>query len=284
MRVRNIALVIVIVLTDLAISVAPASAGGPRVMVVDDDQAQCPRADYTQLQPAVSVARPGDTIQVCSGWYVGAVTVPAGVTLVAQTPAAPTVDCLAGGTAGQGTATITGPVNLSGTGATLDGLMVTGADSRITTRVDTAGYNIRRNVVEGNGNFGIDLRSRGGRPTVVEQNCIRNNGVGLIGDFADLRDATIRSNMFVGNNVEAISVSGLKSYANISITQNVIRRQSIAVAGLVASKISHNDIDITGSSQTVRGVILGGGNTRADHRFEHDHLGARWTVLLLAML
>ena len=117
------------------------------------------------------------------------------------------------------------------------------------TSVDTAGYNIRRNVVQSNGNFGIDLRSRGGRPTVVDQNCIRNNGVGLIGDFADLRDATIRSNTFVGNDVEAISVSGLKSYANISITQNVIRRQSIVATGLVGSEISHNDIDVTGGSQ-----------------------------------
>lgn len=133
MRVTSIALVIVILLADLAISVAPASAGGPRVIVVDDDQAQCQRADDTQLQRAVSVARPGDTVQVCGGSYVGAATVPAGVSLVAQSPAAPTVDCLAGGTAGQGTATITGAVNLSGTGATLDGLIVTGVDSGITT-------------------------------------------------------------------------------------------------------------------------------------------------------
>jgi hypothetical protein len=270
MRVTSIALVVVIVLADLAFSVAPASAGQPRVIVVDDDQVQCPAADYTQLQPAVNAARPGDTVQVCDGSYLGDVTVPAGVILAAQTPAAPSIDCIAGGAAAQGTATVTGGVTLSGNGATLDGLIVTGADTGITTSVDASGYNIRRNVVQSNGNFGVDLRSPGGQPTLVEQNCIRNNGVigipgmraGLIGDFADVRNATIRSNTFV-DNVEAISLSGLMSYSNISITRNVIRRDvGIVAAGLVGSEISGNDIDFTGAASANLAVILAGGNTR----------------------
>jgi parallel beta-helix repeat protein len=267
MQVRNITLVTVVILSGLILGAAPASAGGTREIVVDDDRAQCPRAGYVELQPAISAARPGDTVRVCGGSYGGAVMVPQGVALVAQTPAARSIDCLGGGAAAPETATITGAVTLSGTGAQLDGLIVTGADTGVTTSVEASGYTIRRNLIQGNGNFGIDLRSSGGRPTVVEQNCVRGNGVngiqgvqaGLVSDFADLHNAAIRSNSFVGNS-EAVSVSGLKSYSNISISRNVVRREAIVAAGLVASEIVRNDIDNAGAAAPVLGIVLGGGN------------------------
>lgn len=42
---------------------------------VDDDMAQCPGAQYTSIQAAVTAAHPGDTINVCSGTYHEQVTV-----------------------------------------------------------------------------------------------------------------------------------------------------------------------------------------------------------------
>jgi parallel beta-helix repeat protein len=46
-------------------------------LIVDDDRAQCPEADFTRIQDAVVAASPGDTIAVCPGTYVEQVTIPA---------------------------------------------------------------------------------------------------------------------------------------------------------------------------------------------------------------
>jgi len=42
---------------------------------VDDDHVQCPGAQYSSIQAAVTAANPGDTINVCSGTYNEQVTV-----------------------------------------------------------------------------------------------------------------------------------------------------------------------------------------------------------------
>jgi parallel beta-helix repeat protein len=45
---------------------------------VDDDRAECPKAEYTTIQSAVDAAAPGTRIVVCPGTYPEQVTVPAG--------------------------------------------------------------------------------------------------------------------------------------------------------------------------------------------------------------
>jgi parallel beta-helix repeat protein len=51
---------------------APASA---RTLLVDDDVAQCPEAEYNTIQQAVAAAQAGDKIFVCPGLYTGTVLV-----------------------------------------------------------------------------------------------------------------------------------------------------------------------------------------------------------------
>lgn len=50
---------------------APATLGlgGSAVLVVDDNGADCPRANFTSIQAAVAEAEPGSTILVCAGVY-----------------------------------------------------------------------------------------------------------------------------------------------------------------------------------------------------------------------
>jgi parallel beta-helix repeat protein len=48
---------------------AAAAAGGTKVLVVDDNRLDCPKADYTTIQDAVTAAEPGSTILVCAGTY-----------------------------------------------------------------------------------------------------------------------------------------------------------------------------------------------------------------------
>ena len=47
-------------------------------LVVDDDLADCPTADFTSIQAAVTAADPGAKIRVCRGIYMEQVTIPAG--------------------------------------------------------------------------------------------------------------------------------------------------------------------------------------------------------------
>src|SRR5205823_7718393 len=68
----------------LGLVVAPAAAvknpepptkGGKHVLVVDNDKAQCKKADFTTIQAAVDAASPGATILVCVGTYQESVTI-----------------------------------------------------------------------------------------------------------------------------------------------------------------------------------------------------------------
>src|SRR6266480_399433 len=55
-----------------------ASLADPSRLLVDDDRVQCPTAQYTSIQLAVTAAQPGDHIDVCPGTYNEQVTIPAG--------------------------------------------------------------------------------------------------------------------------------------------------------------------------------------------------------------
>ena len=52
------------------------------VLLVDDDQQECPNAGFTTIQTAVNAAAPGDTIQVCPGTYNEQVEIAKRLTLV----------------------------------------------------------------------------------------------------------------------------------------------------------------------------------------------------------
>jgi parallel beta-helix repeat protein len=54
---------------------APPAKGGKHVLVVDNDKAQCKKADFTTIQAAVDAASPGTTILVCAGTYQESVTI-----------------------------------------------------------------------------------------------------------------------------------------------------------------------------------------------------------------
>jgi len=53
----------------LGIATGLASDAGQRTLLVDDDAADCPNADYNTIQAAVDAADPNTTILVCAGTY-----------------------------------------------------------------------------------------------------------------------------------------------------------------------------------------------------------------------
>ena len=266
----------------LILPAGPASAC-PRTLVVDDDGGQCPGATYTAIQPSIKAAHHGDTVRVCGGVYTGDVTINKAVNLVAQTPAAPAVDCVADAAADAASTTIIGAVVLTGTGATVDGFVVTGASTGITSSEQGSGYQIRRNVVESNRDFGIELQSGGQRQTIVGQlRTGQRHRIAARRDRVGERGPAERGHPRQHHRaqLQSISVDGAFPHTDISISGNTIRQESygLVVSGTVGSDLTGNDIDFTGFASPATGIVVGE-ERRVGGHLEHRCRGVSWLVL-----
>lgn len=67
-----------------AVSALSCSSAFSRVILVDDDKADCPSATFTKIQDAVNAASPGDVIRVCKGTYVEQVSIRIPLTIAAD--------------------------------------------------------------------------------------------------------------------------------------------------------------------------------------------------------
>lgn len=206
-----------------------ASAGDAGVLVVDDDGADCPRADFTSIQAAVLAARPGGKILVCRGVYREQVLVDkADLRIQAQATADEVVL--------QGTSAQRYGFHLRNTtGVLLDGFRVQGfADANII--IDGgSGNTLRRNVTTAGVVDGIELLSSSAN-TVEHNISFANaaaNGDGLFVSQAGSTDNIIRHNETYENGQHGINlfqsgagnvVFGNSSYENggrgISIGQS----------------------------------------------------------------
>jgi hypothetical protein len=153
---------------------------------------------------------------------------------------------------------------MTGANALVDGLVVTDAPTGISTGEQGSGYRIRRNLITGNSDFGIELESNGTHPTVVENNCVTSNpGGGIVSEAGALRRATVRSNT-VARTIEGITTLGPHPHYDIAITDNTIRLANfgIYVSGTVGSDITANDINLADPPEPIvgAGVGIGGGN------------------------
>jgi len=181
----------------LCFSTAPAFA---RTLVVDNDAAECPQAEYNTIQQAVAAAQAGDKILVCPGLYFGTVVVDT-PDLRIDAKADPGEVVLQG----EGVVGELGFVLLNTTGVVLQGFTVQGfgrAQIRIQGgRGNTVRKNVIRNAVV---NDGIQVTSSSAN--VVEQNTSHGNKedgiyVGLITDipFEPASDNIIRHNETFNN-------------------------------------------------------------------------------------
>ena len=137
---------------------APAFA---RTLVVDNDGAECPQAEYTTIQQAVAAAQAGDKILVCPGLYFGTVVVET-PDLRIEAKAAPGEVVLQGtGAVGE-----LGFVLLNTTGVVLQGFTVQGF-GRAQIRIQGgSGNTVRKNVTRGAVvNDGIQVTGRLRPPT-----------------------------------------------------------------------------------------------------------------------
>jgi hypothetical protein len=268
----------------------------PNRLIVDDDRAQCPNAEFTSaegIQLAVEAASPGDVVQVCPGVYDG-FTVDKPLTLQAprlqgtatqcqaSVVADPTREAIVQGSRAGGTIVLaTGPVVLEGFTAQ-DNPLAPG----VVTNAGSSGYVIRHNVVQRNRN-GIDVNSDGGVETIVAFNCVRSNGLllqgagtGIISSFG-ISNARIDENFITGHDCGSIALAGpasclalpglLPATTDVSISHNdVVDDSRIAIATGSNVTIDWNLIRLRfGPAIVVSGFGTGGPVTDIDVSFNH---------------
>ena len=146
----------------LCFGAAPAFA---RTLVVDNDGAECPKAEYNTIQQAVAAAEPGDKILVCPGLYTGTVLVTES-NLRIEARGAP------------------GEVVLQGTGAVGElGFVL----------LNTTGVVLQGFSVQGFGR--AQIRIQGGRGNTVRKNVTRaavvNDGIQVTGSSTNVASANV---------------------------------------------------------------------------------------------
>ena len=218
----------------LCFGTAPAFA---RTLVVDNDGAECPQAEYNTIQQAAAAAQAGDKILVCPGLYEG--------TVVVDTPHL-RIEAKAGpgevvlqGTGAEGEL---GFVLLNTTGVVLQGFTVQGF-GRAQIRIQGGGGNTVRKNVTRDAVFNDGIQVTSSSANVVEQNTSHGNKedgifIGLITDipFEPASDNIIRYNETF-NNRFGINL-------NRTGPRNVIfgnRAHDNAQRGIVNANLSHGN-------------------------------------------
>jgi parallel beta-helix repeat protein len=176
----------------------PPPKAGKHVLVVDDDKAQCKKADFTTVQAAVTAASPGTAILVCAGTYQESVTITkSGLRIRAKgAPGTVILD-------GKGETLSAGFDIQNASGILIEGFRIQDFDEAGILLKNGDGNRIRKNVTTGAHHDGIELEvgSSGNR---IEHNLsinnLASNACGI-----QIRDAgstgnVVRHNVSMNNN------------------------------------------------------------------------------------
>src|SRR6266511_6300380 len=90
---RTVILVCALATCAFAFAAAEGAATAPPILVVDDDGAQCAKADFATIQAAVDAAPEDGLVRVCPGLYAEQVSVAASLTIRGDAETVEAVDC-----------------------------------------------------------------------------------------------------------------------------------------------------------------------------------------------
>lgn len=241
-----------------AASSAPrTAAAADHEIVVDKDGAQCPDAAHQSIQAAVDVAAPGTVISVCPDLYTESVTVPKAVVLQARPARRLAQGCFESSAADpldpSSDVIVSGgsfAFDLRSDGIVIDGFVVHDNGTGILA-ANASGYVIRRNVIQNN-NGGVIPGGSGPGPSVVRQNCFRDNTRTVAGPTGPIPGSAIVN---------------LLAPRNVVIEHNRFLRNSFGVrlGGAVDVAIEHN-------RSLEDGTWLRMGGTR-NLRVQHNRIG-----------
>lgn len=261
------------------------SASAGEVLLVDDDQLQCPTAAYTSVQSAVLAAQPGDTVQVCEGRYQETVRVTTnGVRIMGEGPGG--VDLDGQGIRRQGFV-LDGVHDVTVEGFTVrnhvEGIvLVDTRDSTVRQNVVTAAVDgivargSSRNRIESNTSSantppsgrGIHLTA-GADGNIIRHNVTEGNGFGIQLTSAGPGNVVVQ-NLSTGNAFAGISNVSTETTTISHNTTSHNERNGIVVVrphgsyAPLSATIEHN----RSSANGVAGIALvhGGGNTVSHNR------------------
>ena len=195
------------------------SHGHGRVLLVDDDKAQCKKADFATIQSAVDAASPGATILVCAGTYQESVTITTNDLRIRAkgAPGAVVLD-------GMAETLFTGFYIQNASGILIKGFRIQNFHEAGILLDNGDGNRIRKNVTTGAHHDGIELRlgSSGNR---IEHNRSINNLAGNACGI-QIRDAGSTANV-ARHNVSVNNNWGIR--VGLDATDNVVfHNRSIA--------------------------------------------------------
>lgn len=227
----------------LCFGTASAFAG---TLMVDDDGAECPQAEYTTIQQAVAAAQAGDKILVCPGLYLGTVVVDT-PDLRIEAQAAP------------------GEVVLQGTGAVGElGFLLLN-----TTGVVLQGFTVEK--------FGrAQIRIQGGGGNTVRENVTKdavvNDGIQVTSSSANV----VEHNTSHGNRQDGIFIGQITDIPFEPASDNIIRHNETFNnrfgINLIGSGPGNVIVGNRSRDNSQRGIVNGGlsnGNV-----IEHNHVSA----------
>ena len=228
------------------------------VLLVDDDHAQAPNAQYTSISAAVAAAQPGDTIRVYSGTYHESVTVPKTLTFQAVAKAGPVV--VDPGALGSG-------FNIQANDVRILGFTVQDAigNPGINLSRTVSGADIEHNVLQDN-TFGVYLNSNGTDRTVIRDNrFLHNNAAGAAsgnGIYSDqgVTNARIVDNFFTGQQNAAMIFVGngtaTQAQSDLTIRGNTLDHDAPIILVNASNSTISDNLSIASAGS---GIFFGGG-------------------------
>lgn len=261
----------------LVVGFAP-SAPTTGTVVVDDDRAQCPSADFTSIQAAVTASPPGTTILVCAGTYHEMVEPKADDHILAKgAPGQVVLD-------GNDHAIFAGFHLLDVSGVLIEGFKVQ-AFHEADILLEGASHNtIRENVLTNAHHDGIEIRKNalsgsGSAGNLVEHNLSINN---LAGNACGIqvRDPgssgnVIRHNTEINNNW-GIRI-GAGASGNVVFHNDVRNNRAVGILDIAGA----NDTSIEGNraNDNPTGLSLQGSNgvtVARNQSFDNEVVDLLW--------
>ena len=265
----------------IVMSPAVDAAAEPGTIVVDDDGLQCADADVDSISEGLALAKAGDTVKVCPGFYREFVQVDRPLTLAGTPGAIDALDCFDPGSSQAGDldpatyAVLTRPANVEGdlltvasAGVSVTGLVLEGAvtpetrvepieDAAIRLVSATAGARAHHNLIRHN-SLGIDLGSDGSATTRVDHNCLRENDFGMAAQRQDFVGGVVEHNETFWHTRIGYEVGDNFGSRQSSFAHNVSRRDGLGFFVRNSGNVSIADNDLEPVST---GVQLSSGNT-----------------------
>jgi parallel beta-helix repeat protein len=258
---------------------APAQLGlgGSTVLVVDDDGAECPRANFTSIQAAVTEAEPGSTILVCTGVYEEQVLIDKDDLRLRATgkPGTVVLD-------GLDHTLLAGFLLDNADGNLIEGFLLRNYDEASILLVSSNGNRIRRNTTTAAHHDGIQLN--GSNDNVIEHNVVIDNpaanacGVNVAGGS---QRNVVRHNLAT-NNEWGIQIIGATTLNNEIFRNETLRNRGNGIRNVLDASgtiIEDNRAFDNGfapdpltTGTTAAGIRIGSGTgivVRRNHAFDN---------------